>query len=174
MKLVGVGLGSNLGHREKFLREALAEIQANSLFFEFKSSSIYEAQSVGSVGPDYLNAACVFETRSGAKEVHQFLRQLEHRAGRTRTVPYAPRMLDLDLLFYGPEKINHPDLIVPHPRMHMRAFVLRPLCEVAPSWTHPTLRQTVLQMTEALTLLPIQKIKIYENHIQSETLSKNA
>jgi len=128
-----IGLGANLGDPESQVRRAfttLAELPGTRLL---AASSLYRSAPVG-VGaqPDFINAVAAIETRLAPRALLEALLAAERRFGRRREFPGAPRTLDLDLLLYGDRVIAEPGLIVPHPRMHERAFVLAPLAEIAP------------------------------------------
>ena len=102
------------------------------------ASSLYRSAPVGfTAQPDFVNAVAAIETHLGAMPLLEELRAIEARFGRARTFPNAPRTLDLDLLLYGGSVIAEPGLVVPHPRMHERAFVLAPLAEIAPDAVIP-------------------------------------
>jgi len=133
-----IGLGANLGDREAQVRRALlalAELPGTRLV---AASSLYRSAPVG-VGaqPDFINAVAEIETPLGARALLEALLAAERRFGRRREFPGAPRTLDLDLLLYGDRVIAEPGLVVPHPRMHERAFVLLPLAEIAPKTVVP-------------------------------------
>jgi 2-amino-4-hydroxy-6-hydroxymethyldihydropteridine diphosphokinase len=133
-----IGLGANLGDREAQVRRAfatLAELPGTSLL---AASSIYRSAPVG-VGaqPDFINAVAAIETLLAPRALLEALLAAERRFGRRRDFPGAPRTLDLDLLLYGERVIDEPGLVVPHPRMHERAFVLAPLAEIAPDAVVP-------------------------------------
>ena len=129
-----VGLGANLGDRERTLREAVDALAAEDGIEVLAVSTLRDTDPVG-VGdqPRYLNGAAELETTLTARELLAALLALEQRFGRVR-VPgeHGPRTLDLDLLLYGDETIDEPGLAVPHPRIHERRFVLEPLAELAP------------------------------------------
>jgi len=133
-----IGLGANLGDREAQVRRALlalAELPGTRLL---AASSLYRSAPVGVVAqPDFINAVAEIETALGARALLEALLAAERRFGRRREFPGAPRTLDLDLLLYGDRVIAEPWLIVPHPRMHERAFVLAPLAEIAPDIAIP-------------------------------------
>jgi 2-amino-4-hydroxy-6-hydroxymethyldihydropteridine diphosphokinase len=97
------------------------------------ASPLYRSAPVDSSGPDYINAVLQISTRLSAPALLAQLHQLERGAGRERPYRNAPRTLDLDLLLYGAARIDSPTLTVPHPRMRQRAFVLRPLADIAPA-----------------------------------------
>jgi 2-amino-4-hydroxy-6-hydroxymethyldihydropteridine diphosphokinase len=134
-----VGLGANLGDRERTLREAVAALQAEEGIEVVGVSTLRETEPVG-VGeqPLYLNGAVVLDTRLPARELLDVLLAVEQGFGRVR-VPgeHGPRTLDLDLLLYGDEEIEEPELTVPHPRLHERRFVLEPLAELDPGLVVP-------------------------------------
>ena len=133
-----IGLGANLGDREAQVRRAfaaLAELPGTRLL---AASSLYRSAPVGVVAqPDFINAVAEIETALTARALLDALLAEERRFGRTRKFPNAPRTLDLDLLLYGDRVIDEPGLVVPHPRMHERAFVLAPLAEIAPDIAIP-------------------------------------
>ncbi len=129
-----VGLGANLGDRERTLRAAVDALGAEEGIEVVAVSTLRETDPVG-VGdqPRFLNGVAALETTLGARELLDRLLAVEQRFGRVR-VPgeHGPRTLDLDLLLYGDETIDEPGLAVPHPRLHERRFVLEPLAELAP------------------------------------------
>jgi len=134
-----VGLGANLGDRERTLREAVNALAAEDGVEVVAVSTLSETEPVG-VGdqPLYVNGAAALETTLTAHELLDRLLVVEQRFGRVR-VPgeHGPRTLDLDLLLYGDEVIDEPGLTIPHPRLHERRFVLEPLAELAPALVVP-------------------------------------
>ena len=139
-----VAVGSNLGDRGANLRGALDALAAHPSVTVTRCSTIIETEPVGGP-PDqdaYLNAVAQLETLLSPHQLHDLLLKIEADFGRERSVPNAPRTLDLDLLFYGDRIINSETLTVPHPRMHERRFVMAPLAEIAPDVRHPVLDQT--------------------------------
>jgi 2-amino-4-hydroxy-6-hydroxymethyldihydropteridine diphosphokinase len=133
-----VGLGANLGEPEPQVRSALRALGQLPSSRLVAASSLYRSAPIG-VGeqPDFINAVAQIDTSLSARALLGELLALEARFGRRREHPGAPRTLDLDLLLYGENIIAEPDLIVPHPRMHGRAFVLAPLAEIAPGTAVP-------------------------------------
>jgi len=127
-----VALGANLGDARAALRGALGDLARLPDTHRVASSRLYVSAPVDATGPDYLNAVAKLSTRLTAPALLRALQALERAAGRQRPYRNAPRTLDLDLLLYGDGRIDSPGLTVPHPRMPQRAFVLRPLAELAP------------------------------------------
>ena len=127
-----IGLGANLGERDAALRQAVRAIAALPGTQVLHVSSLYRSAPVDAGGPDYLNAVAEIATPLDAHALLAALQAIEQGAGRERPYRNAPRTLDLDLLLYSTQHIATPDLTVPHPRMFERAFVLRPLAELAP------------------------------------------
>jgi 2-amino-4-hydroxy-6-hydroxymethyldihydropteridine diphosphokinase len=132
-----VGLGANLGDPGETLREALAALAALPDSSVQACSSFYRTAPVDATGPDFLNAVVRLETRLAPQALLAALQRIEQAHGRQRPYRNAPRTLDLDLLLYGDACIATPTLTVPHPRLHERAFVLRPLAEIAPALNVP-------------------------------------
>ena len=135
MTLAVVGLGSNLGDREALIRRAADLIGAARL------SSIIETEPWGDLDqPRFLNAVAEVETALPAREFLVHLLDVERRLGRERVGrKWGPRTIDLDLLLFGDERIDEPGLVVPHPRLHERTFVLEPLVELDPAREIPGL-----------------------------------
>lgn len=133
MALVTVALGANLGEPLATLRKVVSEFEASPDFSEVKVSPFYDTSPVESSGPDYVNAVLTAKTDLAPKEVLHRLQKLEIRYGRVRPagVVNAPRTLDLDVLLYDELQSDDPELILPHPRMTGRLFVLVPLADLA-------------------------------------------
>ena len=128
-----VALGANLGRPEEALLLAIQSLDKLPATRLIRSSSLYRSAPVGAAGPDFINAVVELSTRLSAPDLLTCLQGLEQLAGRQRPYVHAPRTLDLDLLLYGDGRIDSASLVVPHPRMGQRAFVLLPLAEIAPS-----------------------------------------
>ena len=127
-----VGIGANLGDARANVLDALARLDAQPGCRLLAASSLWRTAPVDSSGDDYINAVARVDTSLDAHALLGALQAIELAHGRERPYRNAPRTLDLDLLLYGDETIATPDLAVPHPRMHERAFVLAPLLEIAP------------------------------------------
>jgi 2-amino-4-hydroxy-6-hydroxymethyldihydropteridine diphosphokinase len=132
-----IGLGANLGNARANVEAALDRLAALPASRLSAKSSLYSSAPVDAGGDDYVNAVARIETGLTARELLRQLLDIERDFGRERPAPNAPRTLDLDLLLYGRERINEPDLVVPHPRMTGRAFVLIPLLQIDPMITIP-------------------------------------
>jgi deoxyguanosine kinase len=146
-----IGLGSNLGDREGFLNKALKlvgdldQVQITSV------SDMIESYPLGNARqPDYLNAAAKLESGLSAIELHRKLQDIEIALGRQRSGKWQPRTIDMDLLLFGDQVINTPDLAVPHPQMHLRSFVLKGLSQIAPQVVHPLLKQPACVLAQRL------------------------
>jgi 2-amino-4-hydroxy-6-hydroxymethyldihydropteridine diphosphokinase len=136
--LAYIGLGSNLAEPRSQVEGALRELGALPRSRVVARSSLYRSAPVGHAAqPDFVNAAAALQTGLGARELLRELQALETAHQRTRSFANAPRTLDLDLLLFGDERIADADLVVPHPRMHERAFVLQPLAEISPDLQVP-------------------------------------
>ncbi len=151
MPTVAIALGSNLGDRRAaiaFAVDRLSPVVSNLI-----SSSIIETEPVGEGlqgEPRYLNAVVVGTTALGVRDLLDVLMATEHACGRERPYPGASRTLDLDLVLFGDEVIDEPDLKVPHPRFRDRFFVLAPLAEVAPDMRDPVTGRTVAELFRGL------------------------
>jgi 2-amino-4-hydroxy-6-hydroxymethyldihydropteridine diphosphokinase len=141
-----LGLGSNLGDREAALREALVRLEARG-FRVTRRSSLWLTAPVGGPPQDpFLNAVAAGETALSPEELLAACLDTEREMGRVRTMRNGPRTIDLDILFYGAERRSLPGLVIPHPRLHERRFVLEPLFEIAPELAHPVLDLTVAEL----------------------------
>jgi 2-amino-4-hydroxy-6-hydroxymethyldihydropteridine diphosphokinase len=165
-----VGLGSNLGDRAARLVAAVAALRATAGISGVTCSSVFETDPVGPApqGP-YLNAAACLQTSLSARELLDRLLAIERAQGRRRTAErLGPRTLDLDLLLFGDLQIDEPGLIVPHPRLHERGFVLEPLSEIAAERAHPLLGETIAVLArrvrdpDAVRRLPAATLQLCE------------
>jgi 2-amino-4-hydroxy-6-hydroxymethyldihydropteridine diphosphokinase len=142
-----IGIGSNLGDRRVIIRRAIDALNALDGVTVVAQSELYETEPVGGPPqPDYLNGVIGVDTSLSPQQLLDELLGIEHDLDRTRRAPNAPRTIDLDLLLYGDTVIDEEALRVPHPRMHERWFVLKPLADIAPDARHPTLNVTVHEL----------------------------
>src|SRR5690554_816774 len=147
---VYLSLGTNLGDRVQLLASARAAVEAE-VGPIVRASAIYQTESWGgdSTQPDYLNQVLRVHTELDAEAVLQRALAIEHGLGRTRNRRWEPRLMDIDLLFFGKQVLHLSHLIVPHPRIQERNFVLIPLCEIDPNWLHPVLDKTIRELLES-------------------------
>lgn len=149
-KLVYLSLGSNLGDREKYLHEAISRLRDLGVIRQV--SRFYETQpvEVQTAQPWFLNCVLAMETELMPLAFLRGMLAVEQSMGRLRTEPKGPRTIDVDILFFGNDVLNTPELTIPHPAMHQRRFVLEPLAEIAPALMHPVLKRTVQELLDAL------------------------
>ena len=139
---VYLGLGSNLGNRQDNLDKAL-DLLSHRLQVE-KVSPTYDTEPVGNPDqPRFLNLVCQAHTKLAPTELLTLAKGIESKLGRTFNKANTPRPIDIDILFYGEQVIETPELVIPHPRLTERAFVLIPLAEIAPELVHPVNGKTV-------------------------------
>ena len=150
MTKVYIALGSNVGDRAKNLREAVRLIGEAGVRV-LKSAGMYETEPLGYMDQDwFLNSVVEGETELSAVQLLQTLRAIEERMGSKKPFVNGPRLIDLDILLYGQQIVDTAELQVPHPRMHLRRFVLEPLAEIAPEVKHPFWRGTVQDLLSHL------------------------
>lgn len=155
MSKVMIGVGSNLGDREFLIRKAIEAMRDLPGTAVIGVSSLYDTDPVGGEEqPAYLNAVVRIETALDPRELLWQLLLIEKRMGRVRTQRWGPRPIDLDLLFYGKEIRDEPDLKIPHPEAHKRAFVLLPLAELDPEFVHPVTGESIRKMISTLPANP--------------------
>ena len=142
---VYLGLGSNLGDRQHNLDKALdflsQRLQMDNI------SSVYDTEPIGNIEqPRFLNLVCRVYTSLSPEALLVLAKGIESKLGRTPNKPNTPRPIDIDILFYGEQVIETPELVIPHPRLAERAFVLIPLAEVTPNFVHPVSGKTVKEL----------------------------
>lgn len=146
---VFIALGSNLGDRLGYLGKAILHLSQHEKIWIKSFSSVYETDPVGYLEQDpFYNMVIEIETALKAKELLSVCLTIEKNLGRERKIVNGPRTVDLDLLFFGDEILQEEDLILPHPRLHERAFVMIPLAEIAPEMVHPVLGKSCKELAD--------------------------
>lgn len=152
--MILIALGSNLPSRfgppEQTLEAAKRALELRGIKIRQSSQTILTEPVPVSDQPWYANAVVEVQTLYGLRHLFEILKQIEVAFGRTETHRNASRVLDMDLIAYGQEIYEAPDLLVPHPRMYDRGFVLYPLQEIAPEWVHPVLNKTLHDLIQDL------------------------
>jgi 2-amino-4-hydroxy-6-hydroxymethyldihydropteridine diphosphokinase len=144
-----LSLGSNLGDRLRFLKEAISKIEESDNITINRISSVYETQPVGYKNQGwFLNLVIEIETSLVPQDLLQHILTVEDQMGRKREVKWGPRNIDIDILLYDNQVIQSNHLTVPHPRMPERRFVLLPLAEIAPKLLHPQLIKSIEELLE--------------------------
>jgi deoxyguanosine kinase len=151
MTIAYIGLGSNLGDRKNFIHKALKMLaETKNIEVARVSDPIETAPLGGANQPNYLNAVAQIETILTAEDLHKTLLNIETSLGRARRERWSSRTIDLDLLLFGEEIINSPDLTIPHPQMHLRSFVLKGLCQFDADLLHPVIKVPMKELVERL------------------------
>ncbi len=146
-----IGLGSNLGDREKSIKSAVKMLAEAENIKVVRVSEIIETAPLGQANqPKYLNAVAETTTTLSAEDLHEKMADIEVSLGRETKENWAPRIIDLDLLLFGADVINHPNLAVPHPQMHLRSFVLKGLCELNQKLVHPVIKESMKELAARL------------------------
>ena len=163
MNVTYLCLGGNIGDREKALNLAISKIN-HKVGSITAQSNIYETEAWGVENQQaYLNQCIKVETHYSALELIDELLSIEKELGRERSISetYQPRTIDIDILFYNQEVINQPKLLVPHPRLHLRKFVLTPLKEIASNYLHPLLNKTIFSLLSECN--DTSEVKLYKS-----------
>jgi len=145
-------VGSNLGRKLETCRQGVAELSRGETSRLVDQSPVYQTEPVDYKDQDwFVNYVVKIETVLGPLALLDGLKSIEDAAGRTRdSVRFGPRVLDLDIIFYDEMVMDHPRLVIPHPRMHKRRFVLKPACDIDPHIIHPVFHRTVQSLLEDL------------------------
>lgn len=145
-----LGLGSNVGDRLAQLRTSVRELESRDIRI-LRVSRVYETAPVGVAAQrDFLNAVVCVETSLGPEDLLLAMEEVERSLGRTDKGAGRPRSIDMDLLFYDGEVVNRSGLVVPHPGIPSRRFVLAPMVDIAPTYRHPTLHKTMNRLLRDL------------------------
>lgn len=149
-----IGFGSNLGDRQELCDRAIALLKLLPQSQVTDVSSYYETEPVdhdGTLGENWFyNGVVRLETALSPARLLDILQETERGLGREETDRHGPRTMDFDILMFGQQHIDQPGLIVPHPRLHQRRFVLEPLVEIDPNYRHPTLHRSMKELLESL------------------------
>lgn len=152
-KTVYLSLGSNLGDRAQNLQAAIQRLRAIGEVVAV--SGIYETEPVGNVHqPWFLNCAVNLRTEKMPRQLLAAVMEIERTLGRRRLVAKGPRTIDIDILLFGSAIVDLPTLVIPHPALHERRFVLQPLVEIATAVRHPVFKRTIRELLDALPLGP--------------------
>ena len=155
---VYLALGTNLGDRQANLEAALDALSSQIRLLD--ESAIYQTAPWGYEDqPDFLNQVVRAETTLSPRESLAFVKRVEEQVGREPSFRYGPRKIDIDILFYEDWIVDEDDLIIPHPRLHQRAFVLVPLADLAPDLCHPELKSTVLEMLKEVDTTGVKRLR---------------
>ncbi|RMG72966.1 MAG: 2-amino-4-hydroxy-6-hydroxymethyldihydropteridine diphosphokinase [Nitrospirae bacterium] len=145
---VYIGVGSNLGDRRNNCQSAVRQLKHNGIEV-IKVSPVYETEPWGvKEQPPFLNLAIHCRTSLPPEELLRRLKDIEKQLGRESTYHWGPRTIDLDILFYGDRIVNQKELVIPHPHIAQRLFVLKPLSDIAPFLIHPVLNRTILELLQ--------------------------
>ena len=147
-----IGIGSNRGNRKENCETAVRIIASHKDTAIIKKSSLYETEAWGEESQDnFLNCVAKIKTGKNVFDFFSLLQQTENKIGKQKEGFWGPRNIDIDLLFFGQEIINEPELKIPHPFLHLRRFVIEPLSEIAPDFIHPTINQSIKVLLKNLT-----------------------
>ena len=146
-----LGLGSNLGGRRENLTDAIKKLDAGPELMVLRTSRVYETAPWGlTEQPDFLNLVAEISTTLSPQQLLARIKELERRSGREPGPQYGPRIIDVDILLYGDEVVDEPDLRIPHASLHLRAFALVPLAELTPDRVHPVLGVTIARLADGV------------------------
>jgi 2-amino-4-hydroxy-6-hydroxymethyldihydropteridine diphosphokinase len=150
MAIAYIGIGSNLGNRQKNCLRAIELLEERGIIVK-KKSSMYETEPWGVKNqPQFINMALEIETELEPHELLRTLKDVEKEVGRGVTFKWGPRIIDLDILLFNDLFLREDNLQIPHPLMHERDFVLKPLCEIAPERIHPLLKVSICDLLHEL------------------------
>lgn len=150
---VYIAFGSNIGNREDYINKSIALLTNNNDVELIKVSSFIESKAVTTLPqPDYLNAAAEFKTILDVRKLFELTQDIEIQLGRKTKGNHDPRTIDLDIIMFNDDVITDDDLVVPHPLMHERSFVMTPLLELNPNIVHPMYNVPVSELAEEIAV----------------------
>jgi 2-amino-4-hydroxy-6-hydroxymethyldihydropteridine diphosphokinase len=157
MKAVYLGLGTNLGDRLGNLERAVELLREHLTVTAV--SPVYATEAWGVTDqPSFLNACVAALTELSPRELLNVIKEIERDMGRTPTRHWGPRLIDIDILFYNTQVVHEPDLVIPHPQVAERAFVLAPLANIIPGFTHPETGATVQEMLDEVDTSGVERL----------------
>ncbi len=154
-----IALGSNMGNSRAILSSALETLAQTPGITLQARSSWYQTQAVGPPQPDYINGCALLHVQIPPQLLLERLLLIEDQFGRVRSLRWGPRSLDLDILLYNDLILDTPTLVLPHPRMGERAFVLIPLAEIAPNWVEPVSGKVIAELAQAVDCSGVRRLK---------------
>ena len=161
METAYLGLGSNIGDALENIHQAASRLMQSSSLHIVKSSSYYHTRPWGKTDQeDFINAVVQIETELTPRELLELCLTIEKQMGRIRDEKWGPRIIDIDILCFGAKILKEPDLIIPHPYLQERAFVLVPFNEIAPDYIHPVLQQRVAELTAKLDSTDLAQVRL--------------
>ena len=162
-----IGIGANMGRSAETCRAAVGKLAKIPGIRLLRTSSLYRTEPVGPRKQEwFINAAAEIRTSLPPRVLLETMKDIERRLGRTETVKWGPRVIDLDILLYGQEVIQEGDLVVPHPELHRRRFVLVPLCELASYAVHPAFGVSLRGLLDRLT--DPARVELYDSAVGDE------
>jgi 2-amino-4-hydroxy-6-hydroxymethyldihydropteridine diphosphokinase len=145
MPVVYLGLGSNIGDKQGNITSALCRI--SEICEVKKKSRMYLTEPVGNIEQDwFLNCVVEIQTEIDPKQLLSSFKSIERKLGRAKNVKNGPRIIDIDILFYGNNIVNTKNLVIPHPLLHERLFVLQPMIDLNPDFIHPVLKKSIQEL----------------------------
>ena len=148
--VIYLSLGSNIGNRRKNLELAVKELDKKNIKL-IKLSSLYETEPIGPKQRKFYNVAGKFTTNFKSQELLEVIKNIEKNLGRKKTYHWGPRIIDIDILFYGTQIIKKENLTIPHKEIQNREFVLIPLKEISPKFIHPVYKKTITTLCNIIT-----------------------
>ncbi|WP_026104125.1 2-amino-4-hydroxy-6-hydroxymethyldihydropteridine diphosphokinase [Anabaena sp. PCC 7108] len=156
---VAISFGGNMGDTHEIFQASLETLAATPGIILEAKSSWYKTKAVGPPQPDYLNGCAKFKVKLSPQALLETLLAIEQKFGRVRQERWGARTLDLDLLLYDDLIVDQPNLQIPHPRMHERAFVLVPLAEIAPDWIEPFSQRIIHDLLQEVDTSDVHLVK---------------